>query len=133
LNLLFNSIDAFRDRPRQNRSITLVVQKESEASHSHVLDYSDNAGGIAFGKLSVPEPIKEANPGMSLDQLIFQPKVTSKKTQKGAGWGLYLVRQALRLHNGSISLRANSKEGCTFRIQLRKNLQEQSVGEVSKK
>jgi signal transduction histidine kinase len=130
LNLLFNSIDAFHDRPRQNRSITMVVQKESEASQYHILDYSDNAGGIAFGKLNVPEPIKEANPGMRPEQLIFQPKVTSKKSQKGAGWGLYLVRQALRLHNGSISLRANTKEGCTFRIQLRKNLQEQHYEEV---
>lgn len=125
LNLLFNSIDAFRDRPRQNRSISLVVQKESEASLYHILDYSDTAGGITFGKLAVPEPIKEANPGMGPEQLIFQPKVTSKKGQKGAGWGLYLVRQAFRLHNGSISLRANSKDGCTFRIQLRKDLKEQ--------
>ncbi len=133
LNLLFNSIDAFGDRPRQNRSITLVVQKESEASQYNVLDYSDNAGGIAFGKLNIPDPIKEANPGMSADQLIFQPKVTTKKGKKSSGWGLYLVRQALRLHNGSISLRANSKEGCTFRIQLRKNLQQQSIDEMSKK
>lgn len=125
LNLLFNSIDAFKDRPRQNRFITLVVQKESDASQYHVLDYSDNAGGIAFGKLNIPDPIKEANPGMSPEQLIFQPKVTSKKSKKSSGWGLYLVRQAIRLHNGSISLRANSKEGCTFRVHLRKNLQQQ--------
>jgi signal transduction histidine kinase len=122
LNLLFNSIDAFRDRPRSVRSITLVVQKESEAKHSHSLDYSDNAGGIAFGRLRVPEPIKDANPGMDPEQLIFQPKVTSKRTQKGAGWGLYLVSQAVQLHNGSISLRSKTRDGCTFRIQLRKNL-----------
>ncbi len=124
LNLLFNSIDAFRDRPRQNRTITLVIQKESDASQYNILDYSDSAGGIAFNKLTVPPPIKEANPGMSQEQLIFQPKVTSKKSQKGAGWGLYLVRQAIRLHHGSISLRDNSKSGCTFRIKLWKNLQE---------
>ena len=133
LNLLFNSIDAFGDRPRQNRTITLVAQKESEASQYHILDYSDNAGGIAFGKLNIPETIKEANPGMSLDQLIFQPKVTTKKSKKSSGWGLYLARQALRLHNGSISLRASSKEGCTFRIQLSKDLQHKSIDEVSKK
>ncbi len=128
LNLFFNSIDAFRDRPRQNRVITLVIQKDSEATQHHILDYSDNAGGIAFSKLAIPTPIKEANPGMSHEQLIFQPKVTSKKSQKGAGWGLYLVRQAIRLHNGSISLRDNSKAGCTFRIQLLKNLQEKNLG-----
>jgi signal transduction histidine kinase len=131
LNLLFNSIDAFHDRPRHNRSVTLVV-KESGASHSHVLDYSDTAGGIAYGKLKIPEPIKEANPGMNIDQLIFQPKVTSKKSEKNAGWGLYLVRQALRLHNGSISLRANTKDGCTFRIQIQKNLQEQNREAIKK-
>jgi signal transduction histidine kinase len=133
LNLLFNSIDAFHDRPRSGRSITLVVQKESEAKLSHVLDYSDNAGGIAFSKLNVPEPIKDANPGMGQEQLIFQPKVTSKKSKKGAGWGLYLVRQALKLHNGSISLRSNTKDGCTFRIQIQKNLQEQSIKKVNNK
>jgi signal transduction histidine kinase len=124
LNLLFNSIDAFRDRPRQNRNITLVAQKESEASQYYVFDYSDNAGGIAFGKLNIPEPIKDANPGMSPEELIFQPKVTSKKGSKGSGWGLYLVRQAIRIHKGSISLRDNTKIGCTFRIQILKNLKE---------
>jgi len=122
LNLLFNSLDAFRDRSRQNRSITLVIQGGLEANLFHILDYSDNAGGIAFSKLTVPPTIKEANPAMSQEQLIFQPRVTSKKSQKGRGWGLYLVRQAIRLHNGSISLRDNSNSGCTFRIQLFKNL-----------
>ncbi|MFZ4524549.1 MAG: hypothetical protein ACOYOE_03130 [Chlorobium sp.] len=53
--------------------------------------------------------------------------MTSKKSQKGAGWGSYLVRQAIRLHNGLISLRDNSKAGCTFRIQLLKNLQEKNI------
>ena len=134
LNLLFNSIDAFQNRPKQNRFIALVIQKESEASLSHELDYSDNAGGIAFSKLIVPDPIREANPGMSMEQLIFQPKVTSKKQKKGAGgWGLYLVRQAIRLHGGSISLRSNNKEGCTFRIQIGKDLQDQKIREESKK
>jgi signal transduction histidine kinase len=123
LNLIFNSIDAFRARSRQNRSILLVAHKGSEASHVHVLDYSDTAGGIASGKLRVPEPIRGANPGMTWEQLIFQPRVTSKEGQKGSGWGLYLVRQALRLHKGSIDLRASNKEGCTFRIQLRKDLE----------
>ncbi len=122
LNLLFNSMDAFRDRPRQNRSITVVAQKDSELSNDYILDYSDNAGGIIYSKLSVPKPISDSNPGMRPEQLIFQPKVTSKKAKKGAGWGLYLVRQALRIHNGSISLRSNTKEGCTFRIKLPKNL-----------
>ncbi|MFZ4802860.1 MAG: ATP-binding protein, partial [Chlorobium sp.] len=68
-----------------------------------------------------------ADPGMSQEQLIFQPRVTSNKSQEGRGWGLYLVRQAIRLHNGSISLRDNSNSGCTFRIQLVKNLQEKKL------
>jgi signal transduction histidine kinase len=125
LNLILNSLDAFRNGsgPRQNRSITLVAQKESEAKEYHVFDYSDNAGGIVFGRLKVPDPIKKANPGMGPEQLIFQPKVTSKN-RMGAGWGLYLVRQALRLHHGSIDLFANTREGCTFRIQIRKDLQD---------
>lgn len=121
LNLLLNSIDAFRDRPKQNRFVALVVQKESEASQYHVLDYSDNAGGVAFSKLVVPEPVRASNPGMSDDEILFQPKVTSKRRNKGAGWGLYLVRQALRLHEGSISLKSSSREGSTFRIQLKKS------------
>jgi signal transduction histidine kinase len=123
LNLLFNSIDAFRERPKQNRSIMVVANKESPASLFNLLDYSDTAGGIAFSRLTIPDPIREANPNMGPEQLIFQPKVTSKKNRKSAGWGLYLVRQALRVHRGSVSLRATTKEGTTFRIQIRKDLE----------
>ncbi len=83
LNLLFNSIDAFRDRPRQNRTITLVIQKESDASQYNILDYSDSAGGIAFNKLTVPPPIKEANPGMSQEQLIFHIEKISEGSWLG--------------------------------------------------
>lgn len=121
LNLVLNSIDAFRDRPKQNRNISLVIQKDSEASQYYILDYSDTAGGIQYSKLLIPQAVKESNPDLSLDELLFQPKVSTKKRNKGAGWGLYLVRQALRLHGGSVSLRTSNRDGVTFRIQLRKS------------
>ena len=93
LNLLLNSMDAFRNRPKRNRWIKLVIQKESSAAHDFVLDYSDSAGGISFQNLKIPEQIKKDNPGMRPEELIFQPKVTSKKNRaQSAGWGLHLVR-----------------------------------------
>jgi signal transduction histidine kinase len=122
LNLLFNSLDAFADRPKSNRVIRLVAHKESDSAQHYVLNYSDTAGGIAFPKLVIPENIRDSHPNMDSYQLIFQPKVTSKKT--GSGWGLYLVRRAIDMHKGSVNLKSNTSEGCVFHITLRKNLAE---------
>ena len=126
INLLFNSIDAFNGnaRPKQNRIIKLVAQKVGEHAHEYILDYSDNAGGISFNRLHIPTTIRELNPNLSNEQLLFQPKVTSKKDKVGGGWGLYLVRRAIAMHKGSVYLFANNNEGCTFRISLRKGLVE---------
>ena len=120
LNLLFNSLDAFASRPKSNRVIRLIVKNENDSSQEYVLDYSDTAGGIAFNKLLIPENIRETNPNMDNYQMIFQPKVSSKKG--GSGWGLFLVRRAVNIHKGSINLRENTNEGCSFRITLKKGL-----------
>ena len=123
LNLLLNSIDAYKNRPKkQNRAISLVIKNTSEQANDYILDYSDNAGGINFTKLHIPSNIIQENKNMPVEQLIFQPKVTTKKNQGGSGWGLYLIRRAIDLHKGSINLHANTNEGCTFRISLRKHL-----------
>ena len=123
LNLVLNSIDAYKNRQKkQNRAIRLVIQKTSDQANDYILDYSDNAGGINFAKLHIPSNIIQENKTMPNEQLIFQPKVTTKKDQGGSGWGLYLIRRAIDLHKGSINLHANTNDGCTFRINLRKRL-----------
>ena len=126
LNLLLNSIDAFKDK--QKRTIKLVVHNVSDQAHDYVLDYSDNAGGINFPKLHIPSNIIESNKNMSNEQIIFQPTVTTKKDKVGSGWGLYLVRRAIAMHKGSINLFANTNEGCTFRITLKKHLVDNKLG-----
>ena len=123
LNLLLNSIDAYKNRQKkQNRAIRLVIQKSSDQANDYTLDYSDNAGGINFTKLHIPSNIIQENKNMPNEQLIFQPKVTTKKDKGGSGWGLYLIRRAIDLHKGSINLHANTNDSCTFRINLRKRL-----------
>ena len=89
LNLLLNSIDAFKDRSKKNREITLSIDSSTESKDKISLAYMDNAGGIEVQNLVTPEFISE-NIKSDLNQLIFQPNVTSKEL--GSGYGLYLTR-----------------------------------------
>ncbi len=119
LNLLLNSIDAFkRGSKKRNREISLTVEKYSDDSDRIAMVYSDNAGGIDIANLEIPEQYSKYE--HDLNQLIFCPNVTSKKDE-GSGWGLHLVRQSIKHHNGSINL-INYRGGVSFKIELFKKI-----------
>jgi signal transduction histidine kinase len=112
LNLLLNSIAAFRQtNRRRRRAIDLHVREPAAKAKALSIIYTDTAGGIDRSSLIVPMPIRDK----PLDQLIFEPGVTSKV--HGTGFGLWLVRQILGEHHGSIDL-VSHRGGVTFAIQL---------------
>jgi signal transduction histidine kinase len=115
LNLLLNSLDAYRERDpkKQGRQISLAVERPSDRARDYTLTYRDNAGGISPQRLRL-QPEHE---GMPLAQVIFEPTVTSKPD--GSGFGLWLVRRILTTHQGSIDL-VDHRLGATFALRLPK-------------
>jgi signal transduction histidine kinase len=71
--------------------------------------------GVQDGDAVIVE-IGDTGVGIPMDIDAFQPFVTTKK--EGTGIGLFIVRQILTAHNGTISYRSKSGEGTTFRLEL---------------
>jgi signal transduction histidine kinase len=117
LNLVLNSMDAYRNRKRGGE-IGLVLETKPQAGEVE-LTYYDHAGGLdrAFFRTSRVYRGRD-----DLHRLIFEPRVTSKSG--GSGFGLYFVQRIISQdHKGSIEL-IDDKPGATFRITLPLNLHE---------
>jgi len=91
INILKNSIDAFKDKDIKNKYISLEVKNESTLVS---LSFKDNAGGID------KEILKK----------VFEPYF-STKAKNGTGLGLYMTKTIIEKHlNGKITLQsANNK------------------------
>ena len=111
--MILNSIDAFKEYGRKgNRQITVNLEKPSEAATNIKMRYVDNASGIDISKLKYLGGTE--SPVLDVDD-VFKAGVTSKK--EGSGYGLFLVRNILREHNGSINL-ISHRQGIVFDIDL---------------
>jgi signal transduction histidine kinase len=115
LNLLLNSIDAFKDKAsaKGGRSIRVTIDPSGQARDAKIR-YVDNATGIDRSRLKIPEDVDNE---MSVQEIIFEPGVTSRP--KGSGYGLYLVRKIFDDHKGSVNLTSH-RNGVVFDIVLRK-------------
>ena len=98
INLINNSIEAFRENNIKNRTITFHTQN---IGNDLILNIRDNAGGM-------PENIMKD---------IFSLNYTTKK--EGTGVGLYLSRQILNKLDGTLKVH-NVKNGVEFSITLKK-------------
>ena len=112
LNLILNSVDAFKDSKKQGRAIEVVIDVQGDKAKEMLIRYVDNATGIDPSKL---KHIPDAGSGTAAD--VFLAGVTSK--EDGSGYGLYLVRKILADHNGSIDL-LDHRNGIVFQIKLPK-------------
>lgn len=113
LNLLLNSVDAFRDARARGRRIDLLIERPSERANTITMTYRDNATGINPQRLHVPPEYSDE----PVYQQVFEPSVTSKP--EGSGFGLWLVRHILNDHGGSVDL-TDYRQGVTFVIRLPK-------------
>lgn len=93
LNLILNAIDAVE----KDGQILLTVRKVSGAVE---VDVSDNGCGI--------RPQDAAR--------LFQPYFTTKKT--GTGLGLFVTKQLVASHGGSVSFEPGPDGGSIFRVHL---------------
>ena len=97
LNLVVNGIDAMKDTPSENRTISL---RTSRVENFAQLSVSDRGPGIPEDKL------KE----------IFDPFFTSKA--EGMGMGLSIARTIIEAHHGLIWAKNRDHGGASFRIKL---------------
>jgi signal transduction histidine kinase len=97
LNLVVNGIDAMRDKPSENRIISIRTSRFEK-----------------FAKLSV----SDLGPGIPEDKLkkVFEPFFTSKA--EGMGMGLSIARTIIEAHGGLISAKNRDRGGATFGIRL---------------
>ncbi len=95
INLVTNALTAM-DRTREPR---LTLRAFSRGSHV-VIQVSDNGTGIPEEKLAD----------------IFMPFYSTK--QQASGIGLSFVKQVLRLHNASISVKSAPGRGSTFTMEF---------------
>jgi signal transduction histidine kinase len=97
LNLVVNGVDAMKDTPSENRTITI---RTSRVENCAQLSVSDRGPGIPEDKL------KE----------VFEPFFTSKAG--GMGMGLSIARTIIEAHHGLIWAKNRGHGGASFRIKL---------------
>ena len=100
INILNNAKDAFREKKTKNPKITISLK---EKGSKLLLYIDDNAGGI--------------------DELIinkiFNPYVSTKKSDGGSGMGLYMSQLIMDKHNARISVQ-NHNGGARFILHFNK-------------
>ncbi len=101
LNIINNAKDAFNERNRGKRDISIRFYKRDNRIN---LEIEDNAGGI-------PEDVLPD---------IFKPEVTTKEEGKGTGIGLYMSMQIAQKLGGNLSVK-NTPQGACFLLQLASN------------
>jgi signal transduction histidine kinase len=97
LNLVANGIDAMKDTPTDNRTISIRTSRVEQ-----------------FAELSV----SDRGPGVPEDKLkeVFDPFYSSKA--QGMGMGLSIARTIIEAHNGQIRAENQDHGGASFRIRL---------------
>jgi len=100
-NLLNNSLDFIK--PEEGKiSINALKSKNEKNSPKIIITYVDNGPGIA----------KEYK------NQIFTPFFTTKDSDKGTGLGLFIAKNIISNHNGTIKLEQSHKRGARFIIEL---------------
>jgi len=100
LNIVNNSIDAFEERKKENRKITINVLTKGSYT---ILAVEDTAGGVKTEHL----------------EQLFDPYFTTK--EKGTGTGLYMVKLVVKTSFGGDLKISNTEEGLKYLIALPNN------------
>ncbi|UCH93857.1 MAG: GHKL domain-containing protein [Candidatus Aminicenantes bacterium] len=98
MNLCLNAIQAMGEQGE----LKISLAKDSINANQIVIEVSDTGPGI-----------KEEH----LDK-IFDPLFTTKDEEKGAGLGLFVVKQIVDEYNGNIHVQSKPGQGTTFKIRF---------------
>jgi C4-dicarboxylate-specific signal transduction histidine kinase len=100
LNLINNSKDAYNENDVQDRNIIIDISSQEDCC---IIEFNDNAGGIPLNIIGE----------------IFNANVTSKKSDKGSGIGLYMSAQIAMKSNAQLSV-VNIEGGAQFTISQKR-------------
>ena len=100
-NLINNSLD-FIQPGKGLIQISIEKDKNNGKPESHHIIYQDNGPGIPY----------------EYRDKIFSPFFTTKQDEKGTGLGLFIVKNILVNHKGSIRIDEANREGARFVIDL---------------
>lgn len=100
-NLINNSLDFVQQGEGKIRIGINTIDYDKKTARYRI-EYQDNGPGI-------PEEYKKQ---------IFTPFFTTKENGKGTGLGLFIVKNIIANHKGTIKLEQNHKSGARFVIEL---------------
>jgi signal transduction histidine kinase len=99
VNLVKNAVEALSETSREQPLIQISVTSDTAVA---ICIVSDNASGVSEANLP----------------LIFEPYYSTKPADRGAGLGLYAVRQIVRGAGGGVSVDSTEGRGTSFMITL---------------
>ena len=105
-------IDAWGDQGALERALANLIQ--------NAIQHGGRAGTITITAGAGPTiDVADEGPGIPPDQRerIFEPFSRVSQAERGAGLGLHLVRETVRLHGGEVAL-CEVPQGACFRISL---------------
>ena len=100
-NLINNSVDLFANEDGEI-SITIEPKVKDQVLEKYQITYHDNGPGVPIG----------------YRDKIFSPFFTTKKDGRGTGLGLFISRNIITNHNGTMYLSNEHNSGATFIIEL---------------
>lgn len=110
LNLVTNAMHSLGDLPRAASQLTIRTQ---DLDGQVVLDVADSGAGVPFEQR----------------ERIFEPFVTSKRAGEGSGLGLYVSRNIVQQHGGTLTVHDSDDGGALFRLRLARYRPPSSVPE----
>lgn len=99
LNLVTNAMHSLGDLPRAASQLTIRTQ---DLDGQVVLDVADSGQGVPFEER----------------ERIFEPFVTSKRVGEGTGLGLYVSRNIVQQHGGTLTVHDSDDGGALFQLRL---------------
>lgn len=113
------------DAGRLSQAYQNLISNALQYGHTDsavIVETKDCGDHIIFTVKNDGAPIPEQNQNQIFDLMHRIPNLDAERNlKKNLGLGLYIVREIITAHHGSISVSSTEENGTTFRIQLPKS------------
>lgn len=113
------------DAGRLSQAYQNLISNALQYGHTDsavIVETKDCGDHVVFTVQNDGAPIPEQSQNQIFDLMHRIPSVDAERNlKKNLGLGLYIVREIVTAHHGSISVSSTAENGTTFRVQLPKN------------